>query len=232
MSGPSADSGSRAVGWDEYAARWSGLHGGFDPRRASPLVRGWLRIAHRVACGLAALRVGPGAVTAFGVLLGGLVPVAAFAGGGAVLGAAALVVVGALADTVDGALAVVRDRVSARGTVYDSVADRLTEAAWLAAFWAVGAAGWPVVVCGAVAWLHEYVRARATVAGMPDIGTVTVAERPTRVLVALFGLAAAGGVAFVDAELAPVAAAVAVAVWTVLGAVGLVQLTITVRRAL
>jgi len=218
--------------WDAYAARWSGLHGGFDPRTASPVVRGWLRIAHRVACRLAALRVGPGAVTAFGVVLGGLVPVAALGGGGWVLGAAALVGLGALADTVDGALAVVSDRVSARGTVYDSVADRLTEAAWLVAFWVVGAPGWLVALCGAVAWLHEYVRARATVAGMPDIGTVTVAERPTRVLVSLFGLAATAGAALADPDLGPGAATGAVAIWAVLGAAGLLHLTATVRAAL
>jgi phosphatidylglycerophosphate synthase len=116
--------------------------------------------------------------------------------------------------------------------VYDSVADRLTEAAWLVAFWAVGAPGWLVALCGAVAWLHEYVRARASVAGMPDLGTVTVAERPTRVLMALFGLAAAAGTALLAPGAAPEVATAAVAVWTALGAVGLAHLAATVRAAL
>jgi phosphatidylglycerophosphate synthase len=220
------------VGWDDYATRWAGLHGGFDPRTASPLVRGWLRLAYRVARLLSAVRLGPDPVTAGGVLLACLVPVIVPFGHGWPVAAGVIVVAGALADTVDGALALVSGRGSALGQVYDSAADRLTEAAWLAGLWLLGTPGWLVAACGAVSWLHEYVRARATVAGMREVGTVTVAERPTRVLLAAFGLAAAGFTGWLVPEAAAGSATAASAIWLLLGVVGLLQLTAAVRRAL
>ena len=220
------------AGWDWYAERWSVLHGGYDPRRASPLVRGWLRVAYRIARTLAGWRVTPSAVTAAGVVLAAAVPavVAPAPTGG--LPAAALVLLGALADTADGALAVITGRESRLGQVYDSVADRLSEAAWLLGLHLLGAPGWLAAGCLAVTWLHEYVRARATVAGMSEIGAVTVGERPTRVLLAFFGLACAGAVGLAAPDLAAGTATVAVAGWTALGAVGLIQLAAAVVRAL
>lgn len=221
-----------ASGWDGYAERWSVLHGGYDPRRASPLVRGWLRVAYRIARTLAGWRVAPSAVTAAGVVVAAAVPavVAPAPTGG--LAAAALVLLGALADTADGALAVITGRESRLGQVYDSVADRLSEAAWLLGLYLVGAPAWLAAGCLAVTWLHEYVRARATVAGMSEIGAVTVGERPTRVLLALFGLASAGTAGMVAPDLVAATATVAAAVWAALSAVGLLQLALAVRRAL
>ena len=55
--------------WEEYAAAWSELHGGFDPATGSPLIREWVRLAYRGGSLLGRLRVGPGAVTAAGLLL-------------------------------------------------------------------------------------------------------------------------------------------------------------------
>lgn len=137
--------------------------------------------------------------------------------------AAVLVLVAALADGLDGAVAVVSGRVTRIGFVYDSVADRLGEAAWLGAFWLAGAPGWLVTLAGAASWLHEYVRARAVAAGMSEIGVVTVGERPTRALVAGLGLAA---LAAVDLPWAPPA------LWAGLQIAALVQLSVVVHRAL
>ena len=50
--------------WDQYVTRWSGLHGGVDPRAGSPLVRGWLRLAYQLGRALARLGVRPATVTA------------------------------------------------------------------------------------------------------------------------------------------------------------------------
>jgi phosphatidylglycerophosphate synthase len=226
-----------AAGWDGYAERWSALHGGYDPRAAPPLVRGWLRVAYRIARVLAGLRLRPSAVTFAGVVLAAAVPAVVRWGPAGGLAAAGLVLLGAFADTTDGALALVSGRESRLGRVYDSVADRLSEAAWLLGLLLLGAPGWLAAGCLAVTWLHEYVRARATVAGMAEIGAVTVGERPTRVLLALFGLAFAGaaGLAAPDPEapdLAAGTATVAVAAWTALGTVGLAQLAVAVRRTL
>lgn len=221
-----------APSWDSYAGRWSALHGGYDLRRASPVVRGWLRLAYVVARVILPLPVSPNAVTLLGVLIAAGVPLLAWWGGGWVPVAAVLVVVGALADSVDGALAVLGERATRLGQVYDSVADRLAEVAWLGALALVGTPVWLVVLCGGLAWLHEYVRARATPAGMSDIGAVTVAERPTRVLVAAFGLFLAGVGGLLTTDLAVGTATAAVAIWTILGLVGLAQLAGAVRRAL
>jgi phosphatidylglycerophosphate synthase len=220
------------TGWVDYTSRWARLHGGYDPVRAPAVVRGWLWLAYRTARMLARLRVRPAAVTAAGVVLAAAVPAAVGPGRLWPLLAAGLVILGALADTVDGALAVVTERETRLGRVYDSVADRLTEVGWLAGLWVLGAPGWLVTCAGALAWLHEYVRARAGTAGMPGIGAVTVGERPTRVLVVVFGFAVAGVAGLAGAELAAGTATIATAIWTLLGALGLAQLTAAIHRIL
>jgi phosphatidylglycerophosphate synthase len=212
--------------WQEYAAAWSRLHGGFDPEAASPVVRGWIRLAYRGGSLLGRLRVSPGAVTAAGLVLCLGVPFAALLDRPGLLLGALLVLLAGFADALDGAVAVVTGRTSRLGFVYDSVADRLGELAWLAAFWVAGAPGWLVVAGGAVSWLHEYVRARAAAGGMDGLGIVTLGERPTRVSVAISGLLIAG----VSGSAQIIWAAALV--WLALGLIGLVQLVVAVRREL
>ncbi len=137
-----------------------------------------------------------------------------------------------VADSVDGAVAVATGRTTRLGYVYDSLADRIGEAAWLVAFWLVGAPGALVAAGGALSWLHEYVRARAVAAGMREIGAVTVGERPTRVCVAVAGLLLAGLSGLVEVDLAAGTITMATAVWVLLAAFGLGQLLSAVRRAL
>ena len=64
--------------------------------------------------------------------------------------------------------------------------------------------------------------------GLTDIAVVTVSERPTRIIATVIG--------FVGAALMPQHSAVAVTcatvAWAGLGVVGLVQMIVTVRRAL
>ncbi|WP_432977328.1 CDP-alcohol phosphatidyltransferase family protein [Dactylosporangium sp. CA-233914] len=210
--------------WDGYCSRWSSAHGGYDPRSAPSPVRGWLRLGHRL--GVLAAQAGvrsPDALTLLGLLLAAAAPAVVLAPAGPFL-AAVLVLLSAVADTLDGALAVILSRATRLGQVYDAAADRLSEAAWLLAFALLGAPPWLAAACGAVMWLHEYVRARATAAGMSDIGTVTIAERPTRVLLSIFGLLA------VLAD--PRAATVTLAIMLPVSLIGLAQLLKVVRRTL
>ncbi|MGK5445491.1 CDP-alcohol phosphatidyltransferase family protein [Micromonospora sp. URMC 105] len=218
--------------WDDYATAWARLHGGFDPRAAAPVVRAWLRFAYHVGYILGRLRIGPTAVTVAGVLLCLCVPLFSVRSVDGPLLGALFVLLAAVADSVDGAVAVATNRTTRLGYVYDSVADRLGEVAWLTAFWLVGAPGALVVAGGALSWLHEYVRARAVAAGMRDIGAVTVGERPTRVCVALVGLLLAGLTGLIDPDLAAGTITMATAVWVLLAGFGLGQLLSTVRRAL
>lgn len=218
------------MSWAEYTAGWRDLHGGYDLESGSRFVRGWLRLAY--ASGRLAVRAGatPAVVTVAGVVLSLGVPLIVPAPGGPFL-AAVLVLAAAVADAVDGAVAVLGGRASRLGAVYDGVADRIGEACWLVALWRLGAPGWLVVTGGALAWLQEYLRARAGAAGMAEVGVVTVAERPTRVIVAVVGLLACG-VAGLLLRQAPAAATVTAAVWALFAVVGLIQLYRGVRAAL
>ncbi|WP_341716932.1 CDP-alcohol phosphatidyltransferase family protein [Micromonospora sp. FIMYZ51] len=222
----------RQLNWNEYATAWARLHGGFDPRAATAVVRGWLRFSYHLGFLLGRLRVGPTAVTVVGVLLCFCVPLFAVRPGDGPFLAAAFVLLASVADSVDGAVAVITGRTTRLGYVYDSLADRLGEAAWLVAFWLVGAPGALVAAAGALSWLHEYVRARAVAAGMREIGAVTVGERPTRVCVAVAGLLLAGLTGLVQLDLAAGTITMATAVWVLLAAFGLGQLLSAVRRAL
>ena len=217
------------LSWPEYAERWSKLHGGFDPRSASRLVRGWLFLSYSVSRQLARTGTGPNTVTVAGLVLSIGVPLTAWPNGAWPLLGAFLVLASALADTADGALALITGKASPLGRVYDSAADRLSEACWVVALALLGAPVWAAVAAGAIAWLHEYVRARAAVAGMADVGTVTIGERPTRIIVVFFTLAAAGAV---SGNAAIAGATVGAATWAALGAIALVQLAVAVRCAL
>jgi CDP-diacylglycerol--glycerol-3-phosphate 3-phosphatidyltransferase len=215
--------------WDEYAVGWAAGHGGYDPRTGSPLARGWLRLAYTLGRLLGRTRIRPSAVTAAGLVAAIGVPLVA---PGAPVAGAALVVVSALADAVDGALARIGGRGSRLGQVYDAVADRIAEACWLAALWRLGAPGWLPVAGWIVCWLHEYLRTRAAAAGMPRMGGVTVGDRPLRVIVVTFGLVVAGLFTPFGAELVAGTATAASTIFALLAAAGLGQQFLAVRKAL
>jgi phosphatidylglycerophosphate synthase len=209
---------------EEYLDGWQALHGDYDPR-GNPLVRRWLSLSYAVARPLAVARVSPDLVTLLAVLLAAAALGPAAAGGWWLLLAAAMVVLSGLLDNVDGAVAVLTGRATPWGAVLDAVADRVADLLFLAALLLAGA---PVVACalgGALMFLLEYLRARAAAAGLTDVGVVTVWERPTRVIVTAAFLVAGA----VVGDPWPALGAWA---WVGLGAVGLVQLAVAVRRRL
>lgn len=221
--------GARAVTREEHLRRWSAAHGGTT---ASPLVRWWLDGVRRVASPLAAAGVSPSAVTAVGLLLAlaALVPAAAqpAAGGRWALLVPVLLALAALADGLDGAVAVLGGTASRSGAVLDAACDRVADAAGLAVLWLLGAPVLPVLLALGAGQLHEYVRARAQAEGMTGPGAVTVSERPTRVAVAAMFALGCGTYPQVAATWAGVGAWVAAAA----AVVGLLQLLLAVRRAL
>lgn len=209
----------------EYLQRWSALHGEVPP---TGLVGGWLRVSHAVARPLTAVGVRPNVVTLAGLGLAGLALWPAGAGGRWPLLAVALIVLAGLVDSLDGAVAVLSDRVSRRGAVLDACCDRVADLSFAAALGLAGApAGW-WLSGAAVALLHEQLRANARVQGMRDVGVVTVAERPTRVIVTAAFLL---GVGLYPGQAGDWATAGAIA-WTGVGIVGFVQLVLAVRRRL
>ncbi|MGY1813172.1 CDP-alcohol phosphatidyltransferase family protein [Blastococcus sp. SYSU D00820] len=217
---------------DEYLAAWSTWHGGTDPL-GSGLVRGWLGLAYALARPLAGLP--PLLATAAGLLVAAGAAVPAAAGGRWLVLAGVLVGLSGFLDSLDGALAIATGRASRRGFVLDSAVDRLTEAGYAVALWVAGAPGWLAAAFGALCWLPDYLRARAGQAGVTETGTLSVWERPTRVVMTGFTLGGAGVVAGSTVggrDLATVVVTSGAAVGTLLGAVAVVQLGVSLRRAL
>ena len=209
---------------EEYLAAWSRWHG--NARTDTPLVRGWLSVAHALARPLAGLP--PAVATAVGVLVAAAAVVPARAGGTWLIASGLLVGLSGLLDSLDGALAIGTGRASRRGFVLDSVVDRLSEVAFAVALWLAGAPGWLAVAYGALCWLPDYLRARAGQAGVHETGALSVWERPSRVLMTAFTLGGAG----VLADSADVVVTTGCAVGVLLGAVAMVQLAVSLRRML
>ena len=172
----------------------------------------------------------PVVATALGLVVAGLAVWPAAAGGLWLIAAGVLVGFSGLLDSLDGALAIGTGRASRRGFVLDSVVDRLTEAAFAAALWVAGAPGWLAVGYGALCWLPDYLRARAGQAGVVETGEISVWERPARVAMTGMTLGGAGVVSVLGGTDLVVTAGTAVGV--LLGAVGVAQLGVSLRRML
>lgn len=211
---------------EEYLAAWSRWHGGTGTE--SGLVRGWLSLAYGLARPLAGLP--PAVATALGLVVAAAAIVPAAAGGAWLIAAGLLVGLSGLVDSLDGALAIGTGRASQRGFVLDSVVDRLTEAAYAAAFWVAGAPGWLAVSFGALCWLPDYLRARAGQAGVDRTGPLSVWERPTRV--AMTGMTLGGGGVVAGLGWTGLVVPAGAGVGAVLGLVGTLQLGLWLRREL
>jgi CDP-diacylglycerol--glycerol-3-phosphate 3-phosphatidyltransferase len=133
----------------------------------------------RLAAGPVA-RVSPDMLSVAGVAAAGGAAIVAAQGGRWPLVAAVLVLLAGLLDGLDGAVALHTGRARPLGAVVDAVADRIGDLLLVVTLALLGA---PLPWCigaGALTLLHEYLRARAGAVGMPGVGAVTVAERPTR----------------------------------------------------
>ncbi len=220
-----------------HLRRWSALHQGHDPSQ-TPFVVLWLAFVHVLARPLARRGVAPDTVTVAGTVVSVLAPLAAASTAigvdqrFAAFAMSLLVVISGIADNLDGAVAALADRSSRWGFVLDSVCDRIADVAYLVGLWALGAPGLLVAAAGALTGFQEYARARGIAAGLTEVGVITVAERPTRVLVAaLFAFAAVVIPGRDDLRIADWATAGA-AVWTAVHVVGLVQVWRWLRRSL
>ena len=156
-----------ALNWDAVRGRRGrGCTAGSTPATSAPFVRGWLRL---VLPWSAVTGPAAGAARRGHAWLGVLLCCGRTAAGGARPGMAASSAPRSCCSprsrtACDGAVAVVTDRTTRLGYVYDSVADRLGEAAWLLGLLAGRRArGCWSRPAGALSWLHEYVRARAAV---------------------------------------------------------------------
>jgi len=156
----------------DFYKRWSELHSNAE---VSGIVHGWLAISYRLALIATLLRISPNVLTLLGL---------ASAIGTAVIPhsywAIALVALSLLFDGIDGSVAIFQRRESAWGATLDSVADRISEAAWAYALYQVGIPLEVAVGLWLAASVQEYARARLSALGVKDLGIVTFAERPMR----------------------------------------------------
>lgn len=213
---------------DGYFARWSALHGGYDVRTGSPWLKGWLSMVHALSRPLARRGVQPDVLTLWALWVAGLVLALALAGGRWWIAAGWLVVLSGLLDNLDGCVAVLTGRTTRWGYVLDSVVDRASDAVYLLAAVAVGCPPGLAVALGFAIFTMEYLRARAGNAGGDEVGRITMAERPTRVIVLALTFVSSG----VVLGLADVLSVVGPAVLLAMTAVATVQLGVTVRRQL
>lgn len=140
------------------------------------------------------LKLTPDAMTVTGILLN--LAAAIIIGFGHVFTGGIVFLLAGLFDMLDGALARYMDKASKFGAVFDSVSDRLTEAAIFISFiFITGAGVWPynvtwelvlIVLALTGSFLTSYIRSRAESLNIDC--TVGIFTRPERVIVLALGL--------------------------------------------
>jgi phosphatidylglycerophosphate synthase len=158
----------------EFNRKWSDLHGGVEIQGVISL---WLRISYWIARGLSALRLTPNAITTIGLFSSIAIYFTIFTSQ-----LIALVIFSLICDGVDGSLAIYRNRVSKFGELYDSLADRVSEAFWLMGATFVGVPVRWAIGIWVLSATQEYARARLASLGYTEIGVVTPTERPVRAI--------------------------------------------------
>jgi phosphatidylglycerophosphate synthase len=235
-------------GWtfEEYEAGWREAHLLGEEARPGGRLAGWyLRLPYVVGAPLARAGVDPDLVTLAALWLALVAGWTATLGPGWAAAAGALTLAAGIADSVDGAVAVMQRRTSTFGFVWDSTADRLADLAMIAGpvvlvATAADSGRAAAVATGTAAagllLLLEYVRARAQAGQVAAAWTLaTPGERPTRVIVlGLAGLAVGaaqlGGDGLAGAAL-DLGYPLALAALALLEAAGCVQLLVAVRHA-
>jgi phosphatidylglycerophosphate synthase len=165
---------------EQFKERWSELHGGAD---TEGVVGGWLSFSYQVARVCVALRITPNLLTLLGLgtaIAMGLSEYAAIA--------LLLLVISLFFDGIDGSVAILRGTESKWGELFDSLADRISEAFWLYMGWRLGIPAWVVITMWTIASTQEYARARLASLGHREIGVVTPTERPVRAIFMAFAL--------------------------------------------
>jgi phosphatidylglycerophosphate synthase len=236
-------------GWSfaAYRAGWREAHllaEGAQP--GGRLAAGYMRLPHAVGAPLARAGVDPDLVTLAALWIALVAGWAATLGPGWAAAAGALTLLAGVADSVDGAVAVMQDRTTAFGFVWDSTADRLADLAIIAGpvvlvateadpRWSAVAVATGTAAAGLLLLL-EYVRARAQAGQVAAAWSLaTPGERPVRVIVLGLAGLAVGAAQLGGDDLAAAALdlgyPLALGALAVLEAAGCVQLLLAARHA-
>jgi CDP-diacylglycerol--glycerol-3-phosphate 3-phosphatidyltransferase len=171
LSDVSSRSSSRRPTDDDLRERWAARHPGYDVGKG--LLSRWLRVMWWLARPLVAARVPPDVVT----VAGGVLAVAA--AGSRPGRASTLLIASAVADGLDGAVAIVTDTSTAHGTMLDHACDRVGD---VAAGIVLCRAGGPRVLVGSA-----LVLSLAQETWLRRTPVLTANERPTRIVCAAVG---------------------------------------------
>jgi phosphatidylglycerophosphate synthase len=174
-----------SISQTEFHSRWSALHGGAEIKGA---VKSWLAISYTFARVLNFLRITPNIMTALGVILSAAMiwPIIVGEKELSVAPAIILLVLSLIADGVDGSLAIYQKKESELGGIYDTIADRISEAFWLTFVFYLGVPASLAMSIWILGATQEYARARLASMGHAQVGVVTPAERPVRAIYILF----------------------------------------------
>jgi len=156
----------------EFKAKWSSLH---SDAETTGIVGAWLNISYRFGLICTLLRISPNALTVLG-LIGAVATALTAQTAWAIL----FLVFSLFCDGIDGSVAIFQHRESKFGATLDSVVDRISEALWFYALYAIGVPAWIPITLWCVAAFQEYARAKLSSLGVSDIGVITPAERPVR----------------------------------------------------
>ena len=190
----------------KYREQWSALHGNARPSR---LVSSWLATAEVLAKPLIWLRLSPNVISLIGLVMAGVAYIATPS-----RIAAVIVLLSLVLDGLDGAVAVLTNRVTTWGGIIDSFVDRMGEALWAGALVVAGVDARIALTAWCLALIQEYARARGlTLAPHAEV-KATLCERPVRALLIASALAVG--------SLAGGASAWAL-LWLVFQAIGFVQ---------
>ena len=169
----------------EYLQQWSILHGFEAGSEVAGVARGYLTLNYYLVKPFVFLGVSPHLVT----LLGPLIAAGAlFIESNALK--AFLILISLIVDGFDGAVALIRDKASAIGAVWDGIIDRVTELLWIGALYYAGISPALLLAIWVVVATQEYGRAKLNhVLGAKSgvLGVVTICERPVRGLLVAFG---------------------------------------------
>lgn len=158
----------------EFNRRWSELHGSVE---IQGVIAGWLRISYFIARFLSFFRFTPNVITTVGLFASIAIYFTSYTSQ-----LIALVIFSLICDGVDGSLAIYRGRESKFGELYDSIADRISEAFWLMGASFVGVPVRWAITIWVLSATQEYARARLASLGYSEIGVVTPTERPVRAI--------------------------------------------------
>lgn len=148
-------------------------------------MRAWLSISYAITRPLVTLRIPPDFLTLASIIVGALFTVYVESNL-----AILLLTLSLLLDGIDGTVAILRERMTRFGALFDAVADRIVEALWAYGLFLMGAPWQVVVIAWLAAFIQEYMRARAGGLGVTELLLVTWAERPVRASLIFIALVA------------------------------------------